>query len=115
MAHNDYIRKDLAGYWYNAKYMPDFSHNGSLYNGYRNNIEEVLFYEFAVQGYDMAFTYKGKRYYFLSEPDYVAFSDENFTEEYQRFEDGNTALEQFKIDGKSIVQIIEELEDVEAF
>ncbi len=115
MARKDYMMKDLAGHWYNAKYMPDYKLNGSLYNGYRNSIEEALYFDFAIQGYDLGFTYKGKRYYFLSENDYVALSDERFTEEFQKFEDGNTALEQFKIDGKSIIELIGELEDVEIY
>ena len=77
-------------------------------------IKETLFYDFAVQGYDLCFTYKGKQYHFLSEPDYVAYCDENYSEEYQRFPDGNTALEQFKIEGKTILELIDELEDVES-
>lgn len=115
MARKDYIMKDLAGYDINGKYMPDYSHNGSLYHGYKNCVEEVLFYDFAVQGYDLGFTYKGKRYYFLSELDYVALSDEHFTEEYQRFDDGNAALEQFLIGGKSIIDLVDQLEDVESY
>lgn len=115
MARKDYMMKDLFGYWYNAKYMPDYKRNGSLYNGYRNSIEEALYFDFAIQGYDLGFTYNGKRYYFLSENDYVALSNENFTEELQRFEDGNTALEQFKIGNKSIIELIDKLEDVEVY
>ena len=115
MARKDYVKKDLAGYWFNAKYMPDYSRNGGLYNGYKNSVEEILFFDFAVQGYDLGFTYKGKRYYFLSESDYVALSDEHFTEEYQRFEDGNSTLEQFRIDGKSIIELIDQLEEVESY
>jgi hypothetical protein len=115
MAKADYVMKDLAGYLFNGKYMPDYSHNGSLYHGYKNSIEETLFYDFAVQGYDLAFSYKGNRYYFMSDPEYVALSDEHFTQEYQRFENGNAALEQFKIDGKSIIELIDSLEDVESY
>jgi len=115
MARTDYVIKNFAGYWINGKYMPDYSKNGGLYNGYKNSVEEALFFDFAVQGYDLGFSYKGERYYFLSESDYVALCDGHFTEEYQRFEDGNTALEQFKIDGKSIIDLIDELEDVEVY
>lgn len=113
MARKDYVMKDLAGYWFNAKYPPNYELNGRLYNGYRNGVEETLFYDFAVQGYDLYFTYKGKPYHFLSEQDYVAYCDEKYTTEYQRFSDGNAALEQFTIDGKSIIELIDELKDVE--
>ena len=113
MAKEDYIMKDLAGYLFNGKYLPDYSHNGSLYHGYKNSVEETLFYDFAVQGYDLTFIYKGHRYNFLSEHDHVALCDENYTEEYQIFPDGNTALEQFKIEGKSLIELIDQLEEVE--
>lgn len=114
MAKEDYIRTDLAGYLFNLKYQPDTTLNGTLYHGYKSCKEETLFYDFAVQGYDLTFCYKGKRYHFLSEENYVAHCDENYTVEYQRFEDGNSALEQFKIDGKSLIDLIDELEEVEA-
>ena len=56
MAHKDYVKKDLAGYWYNSKYPPNYEVNGSLYHGYKNSVEETLFYDFAVQKYDLYFT-----------------------------------------------------------
>ena len=113
MARKDYAMKDLAGSGFNAKYPPNYELNGRLYNGYKNGVEETLFFDFAVQGYDLYFTYKGKAYHFLSEEDYVAYCDEKYTTEYQRFSDGNAALEQFEIDGKSIIELIDELKDVE--
>lgn len=113
MAREDYVKKDLAGYWFNSKYPPNYEMNGSLYHGYKNWVEETLFYDFAVQGYDLFFTYKGEPYHFLSDSGHVAHCDEHYTEEYQRFPDGNTALEQFTIDGKPLIELIDELEDVE--
>lgn len=113
MAKSDYVKTDFAGYDFNSKYAPDPSRYGSSHHGYKNDVEETLFYHFAVQGYDLCFTYKGKQYHFLTEPDYVAYCDENYSEEYQRFPDGNTALEQFTIEGKTLLELIDELEDVE--
>lgn len=110
----EYIQKDLAGYWFNAKYPPDYAKNGTNYNGYKSGKEEILFYDFAVQGYDLSFVYKGKSYHFLTDLDHVAYCDEMYTEEYQRFEDGNSMLEQFLLDGEPIIRKIDELEDVEA-
>ena len=75
--------------------IPHFKTNGGKYDGYKTGNEEVLFYDFAVLGYDMVFSYKGKRYYFMSDPEYVALTDESFTKEYQRFDNGNDDLEQF--------------------
>ncbi len=69
--------------------------------------------DFAVQGYDLTFVYKGQRYHFLTTKDHVALCDEHYTEEYQVFPDGNTALEQFEIDGKPLLDLIDQLEEVE--
>lgn len=114
MAHEDYVKKDLAGYWYNSKYPPNYEVNGSLYHGYKDSVEETLFYDFAVQRYDLRFTYKGKLYHFLSDSKHVAYCDEHYTVEYQVFPDGNAALEQFEIEGKPLIDLIDQLEDVES-
>lgn len=37
MAKENYVRKDLAGRWFNAKYPPDFKTNGDKYDGYVRN------------------------------------------------------------------------------
>ena len=70
-----YIALDLCGYRYNKKYPPNKERFGESYGGYKNNAEEVLFYDFAVQFYDVSFKYKGKSYYLLTESDHVAVCD----------------------------------------
>ena len=50
MAREDYVKKDLAGYPFNSKYPPDVSDHDNLYHGYKSDVEETLFYDFAVQG-----------------------------------------------------------------
>jgi hypothetical protein len=112
MAKEDYVMTDLMGYPYNSKYPPKGDKHG-LYHGYDSDVEETLFYDFAVQGYDLTFVYKGQRYYFLTEPNHVALCDEHYTEEYQVFPDGNAVLEQFKIEGKPLLDLIGQLEEVE--
>lgn len=51
----------------------------------------------------------------MSDPEYVALSDEHFTQEFKRFDNGNAVLEQFKIEGQSIIELIDSLEDVESY
>lgn len=113
MARKDYVKTNLLGYPYNEKYPPRGDSKGNLYHGYPSDKEETLFYDFAVQGYDLTFSYHGKRYYFLTGTDYVARCDEHYSEEYEKYSDGNAALEQFKIDGHSIIELIDEIEDCE--
>lgn len=109
----EYRKKDLAGYPYNAKYPPNYERNGGLYHGYKNNSEETFYYDFAVQRYDLRFSYDGKEYYFLSEQNYAAQCDEHFTNEIRRFKDGNAVLEEFEIDGKRLIDLIPFIEDCE--
>ena len=109
----EYIGEDLFGYWYNKKYPPNVEKYGSKYNGYSTDARDVLFQDFAVYGYDLQFKYKGKYYYCVSCGNYVADCDDHFTVEYQRFEDANQYIEQFEIDGRKLIDIIDELEEVE--
>lgn len=110
----DYIHLDLAGYPFNYKYPPSENHNGGIYHGYRNNTEETFFYDFAVQRYDLRFTYEGNVYYFLSAEEYAAQCDETFSTEFCRFVDGNDVLEHFTINGTRLLDLIPYIKDVEA-
>lgn len=50
----------------------------------------------------------------MSEADHVVRCDEAFGNEFERFPSANAMIEQFEIDGKKLLDIIGELEDVEA-
>ena len=62
----------------------------------------------------MRFVYEGNEYYFLSTDNYVAQCDEKFTNELQRYVDGNDVLERFTIKGVRLLDLIPFLTDVEA-
>ena len=109
----EYIGEDLFGYWYNKKYPPNVEKYGSKYNGYSTDARDVLFQYFAVYGYDLQFKYKGKYYYCVTGKGHVASCDNQFTIEYQQFEDANQYIEQFEINGRKLIDIIDELEEVE--
>lgn len=113
--HKDfpYIGKDILGFRYNAVYPPNTVRFGTTYGGYPNNARQVLFYDFAVQGYDVEFRYESKKYHLLFEPDHSALCDENYTKEYKSFSNPLELIENLSIDGKKLVDIIDELEDVE--
>lgn len=109
-----YIINDANGYPINGKYPPNREKYGDLYDGYKNWAEEVLFHRFAVLCYDVCFTYKNKEYFLLKEPDHAAVCDEHFTEEYEIYANEMELLENFKIDGKPLIELIEELEDIDS-
>ena len=111
--NNEYILEDSQGYLYNAEFKPDFVKYGDRYNGYKTNNQEAIFHYFAVFGYDLTFTYKGKQYYFVSTQDYVARSDQNFQTDLEVFPDANAMVRSFLLDGVPLLYIIDSLEDVD--
>ena len=113
MMNDDFIKKDLCGYAFNAKFPPDSNDKRNLYHGYKTPARECLFYDFAVQGYDLRIKYRGKSYYFMVDTDCVWLSDKDFTAMVQKFANGNDVLEHFKLDGQPLYKVVEELEDFE--
>ena len=111
--HKYYIGYDDNGYPYNCKYPPNKEKYGDLFEGYKNKAEGVLFYDFGVQNYDVSFKYKGKDYYLLTEPDHVAVCDDHFTEEYEVYTDAMDLIENFEIDGKPLIELMEEIEEID--
>ena len=108
-----YIAYDLYGYPYNAKYPPENNDTTADEHGYKTDAQDTFFHFFAVWGYDVSFKYKGKPYYLLYEWDHAAVCDEHFTKEYQVYSDPNTLMEKFTIDGRPLIELIDELEEVE--
>jgi len=109
----DIVGQDIFGYPYNKKYPPNDDKNKCPYNGYTTPNRETFFYSFAVQGYDVEYTYRGRKYYAMFEPDAVYESDCHFTAELQKFSDGNDYIENYLVDGHRLIDIIDELEGVE--
>lgn len=109
-----YIGKDLLGFRYNTEYPPNRDRYGITYGGYATNARNVLFYDFAVQGYDVEFKYKDKTYHLLYDSDHAALTDENYTKEFQVFKDPMDLIKNLEIDGHKLIDIIDDLEDVEA-
>lgn len=102
---------------YSVKLKATIQQTGRLgfdrYGGYGSWNKWILFYDFAVQGYDLHFRYKGREFHFVTGKDHVALCDNHCTKECQCFPDANMMIEQFEIDGKKLIDVIEELEDVE--
>ena len=110
------VGKDLLGYPYNIKYPPTPEKFGNTYHGYQNWNREVFFYEFAVQGYDVTFAYKGTKFFLIADAEhYCTCDDMHFSpsENSIFFANGNELIEQLDIDGHKLIDIIDDLEDVE--
>lgn len=106
------LEEKMYGYPYNKKYPPNKTLY-PVYGGYETPEEEAFFNDFAVLGYDIKFQYRGVQYYCLYEPDHTALCDSHFSEEYQVFSDGNDLIEHLILEGKTLISVIHELENVE--
>lgn len=110
------VGRNLLGFPYNIKYPPMPEKYGTHYEGYANWNREVFFYEFAVQGYDVIFSYNGKKHYLMADSEYYCTcEDDHFmpSDKSIHFKNGNELIEQLGIDGHKLIDIIDELIDVE--
>lgn len=112
---NDYIGRDLAGYPYNTKYPPNIEKNGAKYGGYKTAQEETFFYDFAVQNYDVRFKYEGVDYYLITREDYCALANSSLKKEYECFSNALDLIENLSINGRRLIDIMNDIEEVEVF
>lgn len=108
----DYVGYDLFGYPFNKKYPPNKGKYGQSFDGYPYKALGVLLYDFAVNGYDVELSYKGKTYYFMDVGEGVV-TDSQFTERKDVFDSPMSLVENFKIDGKTLLELAPEIEDIE--
>lgn len=109
----DYIGKDLGGFAYNTKYPPTAPCANAPFLGYSNWNREVLFFEFAVQGYDVSFNFEGETYYLIYDEDGAGRCRVPFHDIIEKFESPNALIEQMDVGGKKLIDVIDLLEDVE--
>jgi hypothetical protein len=107
-----YVGYDLYGFPYNAKYPPNKEKFGDAHEGYSNKARGVLLYDFAVMGYDVKITYKGRTYYFLNDGK-AYLSDERFTKQLETFESPMELIENLTIEGIPLVNLLDKLDDAE--
>lgn len=108
----EWVGYDLCGYPFNKKYPPNKKLYGQAFEGYPNKALGVLLYDFAVQGYDVELSYKGKTYYFMDAGEGVV-TDSHFREQKEVFDSPMALVENFKIDGKTLLELAPEMEDIE--
>ena len=65
-------------------------------------------YDYCVMGYDVEPSYKGKSYYFMDDG-YRVVSDSHFTERKEVFDSPMALVENFRIDGKTLLELASEI------
>ena len=108
----EWVGYDLCGYPFNRKYPPNKKRYGQSFEGYPNKALGVLLYDFAVQGYDVELSYNGKTYYFMDAGDGVV-TDSHFSDRKEVYDSPMALVENFKIDGKTLLELAPEIEDIE--
>lgn len=109
----NYISYDLFGHPFNSEFPPNIDLYGGGYAGYKNTASQVLFYDFAVQMYDVRFKYHGNMYFLMYTPEYAALCDEKFTNEIEIFATPNDLIKNLEIEGRTLLDIIDEIEEIE--
>ena len=108
----EYFGYDLFGFPFNKKYPPNKEKYGDDFYGYPTKGEGILLYDFCIMGYDVEFSYNGETFYLLNTGEGIV-SDSNFTQRKEVFDNPMALVENFKIDGKTLLELAPEIEDIE--
>lgn len=109
----DYIGIDLGGYRFNRKYPPNSLQRNTDFMGYTSWNREALFYQFAVQGYDVSFDYNGKTYYIMYQVDGAARCRVPFNDIIEQFSSPVSLIENMDVESHKLIDVIDELTNVE--
>jgi len=104
---------DLWGNPFNKKYPPDTVKYGIRYDGYPTYNREVLFLDFAIEGYDVLFAYNGKNYLIQQWTEGAAQLAHVSHQLVRLFDNANVLVEQLDIEGKKLIDCIDEIQIVE--
>ena len=96
----------------NKEFPPDLKKYGSRHNGYKNDVQEQIFYDFATIGYDLEVHYNGKKYYFANDSKGVCQCKEPFSGPCSEiYADANDLIKKFRFeDGQLFIDAIDNIE-----
>ena len=110
-----YIINNIDGNPMNAKYPPNKELYGDEFGGYKNRIEEVLFYEFMVLEKDVSFIYNGTRYYFYKHNTPATAYNATKKEIIAEYPNEIELIESFSIDGIPFLELRDEICDLSTY
>ena len=108
----NYVGHDLFGYEYNLKYPPNKKLFGSAFGGYATPNQETFFYDFCILQYGVAFYYNETLYEAEFTDDGPIVTNRMTKEVQGPFDDAMQLLELTCIEGRMMITIIDELQDV---
>lgn len=75
---DEYIKQDSFGRWINTEFPPDSLSQYPNNSGYKNANAEMLFYQFAVQYYDLRICYGGQHFLAIVDDDGAYIADAHY-------------------------------------
>ena len=108
----DFVGYDLFGYEYNCKYPPNKERNGNEFGGYPTPNQQTFFYDFCILQYGVSFYYGEDNYEVEFTAKGIFLTNRTSGEIQGPFEDAVNLLETSNIKGKSLLDIIDEIENV---
>ena len=107
-SRKEYCVQDEKGRWINTEFPPDSFVKYSDYSGYQTSNREYLFYQFAVQYYDVLIEYKGNRYILVADDDGCSVTNEIWDDLSPEFLTANDLIKDFRFpDGKGLLDIVD--------
>lgn len=106
----DYIGHDLFGYEYNQKYPPNKKLYGDNFGGYASPNREAFFYDFCIQRYGVAFSYKDEDYEAVFTDDGPVLHNLTKKNVQGPFDDAIALIEHGKLDDHILIDVIDKIE-----
>lgn len=108
----DYVGYDLFGYEYNCKYPPNKEQFGNDFGGYATPNQETFFFDFCIQQYGVAFFYEDNSYEVEFTDDGPIITNRMTNDIQGPFEDAVHLLNEAKVNGKKLIVVIDQLQNV---
>lgn len=106
---DDYSKQDELGRWINTEFPPEninkYPHNA----GYRTANREMLFYQFAVQYYDVKIAYRGMNAILIADDEGCVVTDTEHNEISGYYPTANDLIKNFQFyDGKTLIDVVDD-------
>lgn len=105
----DYIKQDELGRWINTEFPPVSFYQYPNNSGYKNSNSEMLFYQFAVQYYDLRIEYDGREYLAIIDDDGAYIADTLYNRISDIYPTANDLIRHFAFsDGGHLGELVQD-------
>lgn len=107
-SREEYSIRDEKGRWINTEFPPDSYDRYPDNSGYRTSNREYLFYQFAVQYYDVLIEYNGNKYILVADDEGCSVTNEKWDELSPDYFTANDLIKEYRFpDGKGLLDIVD--------